>query len=70
MYAIIIGNNIVQHTDINWSKRILGKEALTQIKTNIKVAVFIAKYKDELDKLKDIVLIILSLDVVSIAFNM
>lgn len=33
--AIIIGNNIVQQKDINWSKRILGNEALTQMKTNI-----------------------------------
>ena len=33
--AIIIGNNIVQQKDISWSKRILGKEALTHIKTNI-----------------------------------
>ena len=31
--AITIGNNIVQENDINWSKRILGKEALTHIKT-------------------------------------
>ena len=29
-----MGNKIVQENDINWSKRILGKEALTQIKTN------------------------------------
>ena len=42
-YAIIIGNNTVQQTDINWSKRILGKEALTQMNTNIKKAVFNAK---------------------------
>jgi hypothetical protein len=33
--AITIGNNIVQQKDINWSKRILGKEALTHIKTKI-----------------------------------
>ena len=33
--AIIIGNNIVQEKDINWSKRILGKEALTHIKIKI-----------------------------------
>ena len=46
-YAIIKGNNTVQHTDINWSKRILGKEALTQINTNIKKAVFNAKFKGE-----------------------
>jgi len=33
--AITIGNNIVQQKDINWSKRILGKEALIHIKTKI-----------------------------------
>jgi len=32
---ITIGNSIVQQKDINWSNRILGKEALTHIKTNI-----------------------------------
>ena len=26
--AITIGNNIVQQNDINWSKRILGNDAL------------------------------------------
>lgn len=35
MKAITTGNNIVQEKDINWSKRILGKEALTHI--NIKI---------------------------------
>ena len=35
MKAITIGNSIVQEKDINWSKRILGNEALTHIKTNI-----------------------------------
>ena len=30
--AITIGNNIVQENNISWSKRILGKDALTQIK--------------------------------------
>ena len=34
--AITIGNNTVQQKDINWSKRILGKEARTQIKVNIR----------------------------------
>ena len=38
--AIIIGNSIVQQKDINWSKRILGRDALTQMKTNIKKHVF------------------------------
>jgi len=66
IYPIIIGNNTVQHTDINWSKRILGKEALTQIKTKIKKAVFIAKYNDELDKLKEIVSRISLLNVILI----
>ena len=33
--AITIGNNIVQQKDINWSKRILGNEALAHIKTKI-----------------------------------
>lgn len=33
--AITKGNSIVQQNDINWSKRILGKEALTHIKTKI-----------------------------------
>ena len=33
--AITTGNNIVQEKDINWSKRILGKEALTHININI-----------------------------------
>ncbi len=45
IYAITIGNKIVQHTDINWSKRILGKEALAQINTNIKKQVLSAKIK-------------------------
>lgn len=31
--AITIGSSIVQENDISWSKRILGKEALTHIKT-------------------------------------
>ena len=30
-----IGNNTVQQNDINWSKRILGNEALTHMKTKI-----------------------------------
>ena len=33
--AITIGNKMVQEKDINWSKRILGKEALTHMKTKI-----------------------------------
>ena len=35
MKAITIGNKIVQENDINWSKRILGNEALTHINVNI-----------------------------------
>ena len=35
--AITIGNNIVQQKDINWSKRILGKEALAHIKIKINI---------------------------------
>lgn len=47
IYAIIIGNNIVQQADINWSNLILGKEALTQIKIKISRLVFKAKFKLE-----------------------
>lgn len=47
IYAIITGSSTVQHTDINWSKRILGKEALTQMNTNINTLVLIAKFKGE-----------------------
>ena len=42
-----IGNNIVQENDINWSKRILGNEALTHIKTNIIIQDFIPKVKPD-----------------------
>ena len=38
--AMTIGNKIVQENNINWSKRILGKEALTQIKTKIIILLF------------------------------
>ena len=40
-----IGNNTVQQNDINWSKRILGKDALVQIKTKISIDVLNAKLK-------------------------
>jgi len=40
-----IGNNTVQQNDINWSKRILGKDALTQIKINTIIELFIPKVK-------------------------
>ena len=43
--AITIGNNIVQQKDINWSKRILGNEALVHIKIKIIIHVFIPKVK-------------------------
>ena len=39
------GNKTVQQNAINWSKRILGKEALTQMKINIIIALFIPKFK-------------------------
>lgn len=34
------GNNTVQQKAINWSKRILGKDALTHIKTKIIAQLF------------------------------
>lgn len=40
-----IGNKTVQQKDINWSKRILGNEALTQIKTNTIIELLIPKVK-------------------------
>ena len=43
--AITIGNNIVHEKDINWSKRILGKDALTQIKVNTNIELFNPKFK-------------------------
>ena len=43
--AITRGNNIVQQKDINWSKRILGNEALAHIKINIIIQDFIPKLK-------------------------
>ena len=45
MKANTIGNNTVQQNDINWSKRILGKEALTQMKINIIIELFNPKLK-------------------------
>ena len=41
--AITIGNNIVQQKDINWSKRILGNEALAQMNIKIIMQDFIPK---------------------------
>jgi len=43
--AITIGNNTTQQKDINWSKRILGNEALAHIKTKIIKQDFIPKLK-------------------------
>ena len=54
MKAITTGSKIVQENNINWSKRILGKEALTQMNTNIKKDVLIAKFKEEEDILTNI----------------
>jgi hypothetical protein len=39
------GNRTVQQKAINWSKRILGKEALAQIKVNIMIELFNPKFK-------------------------
>jgi len=39
------GNKTVQQKDISWSKRILGKEALTHINTNIIIELLIPKFK-------------------------
>ena len=63
-YAIIIGSKTVQHTDINWSKRILGKEALAQIKTKIKNAVLIAKFngEEEIYKIISYIIVLLILN--------
>ena len=38
--AKTIGNSSVQQNDINWSKRILGKEALTHINIKIIIELF------------------------------
>jgi hypothetical protein len=43
--ANTIGNRIVQQNAINWSKRILGNEALAQIKVNIIIELFNPKFK-------------------------
>ena len=45
--AITIGNNIIQQNDINWSKRILGKEALTHMNTKIIIHDFIPIVKPD-----------------------
>ena len=40
MNANNIGSNTVQQNDINWSKRILGNDALTHIKVKIIIQPF------------------------------
>ena len=40
-----IGNKTVQQNDINWSKRILGKDALTHININTIIELFIPKVR-------------------------
>ena len=42
---ITIGNKVTQQKDINWSKRILGKEALAHMNINIIIQAFIPKAK-------------------------
>lgn len=52
----IIGNNIVQQNSINWSKRILGKQARTHINKKIRKQDLIAIDKlciKPLKKIKD-----------------
>ena len=48
MKAITNGSKIVQENNINWSKRILGKEALTHIKTKTIIHDLIPKVKPEI----------------------
>lgn len=43
MKANTIGNSIVQQKDINWSKRILGNEALTHINIKTNEDIFIPR---------------------------
>ena len=43
MKANTIGNKTVQQKDINWSKRILGNEALTHINTKTIIALLTPK---------------------------
>ena len=57
-----IGNNTVQQNDISWSNLILGNDALTQMKTNTIIELFIPKVKPynnpsklELQKNKDFI---------------
>ena len=43
--AIATGKRIVQQNDINWSNRILGKDALAHIKTKIIIQAFSPKLR-------------------------
>ena len=45
MKAITMGRSIVHEKDISWSKRILGKEALTHININTIIEDFIPKVR-------------------------
>ena len=60
MKANTIGNKTVQQKDINWSKRILGKEALAQIKVNIIIELLIPKLKPYINPSREGILIISS----------
>ncbi len=42
-----MGNSMVQQNDINWSNRILGKEALAHIKTKIIIQVLSPKVRPD-----------------------
>ena len=59
--AIIIGNNTVQQYDISWSNRILGKEALTHINTNIIKQVLKPKLRLVINPSKDTLKILISI---------
>lgn len=59
--ANTIGNKTVQQKDISWSKRILGKEALAQIKVNIIIELFNPKLKPYINPSKAGVFIISSI---------
>ena len=48
MKAITTGSKIVQENDINWSKRILGKEALTHMKTKTMIHDLTPKVKPDI----------------------
>ena len=54
------GNKTVQQKDINWSKRILGKDALTHIKVNINKELLNPKVKPYINPSKIGVFIISS----------